>query len=38
MPDECKRQDAVNAYRAYYMGAKADIAKWKFSWKNPGMV
>lgn len=29
MPDEYKRSDPVEAYRAYYRGAKADIATWK---------
>lgn len=29
MPDEFRRDDAVEAYRAYYRGAKASIAKWK---------
>jgi hypothetical protein len=31
MPEEYKRSTAVEAYRAYYLGAKADIAKWKHS-------
>jgi len=30
MPDEYKREDAVEAYRAYYMGAKATFAKWEW--------
>lgn len=29
MPDEYKFGDAVDAYRHYYMGEKADIAVWK---------
>ena len=29
MPDEYKRADPVEAYRAYYRGAKAAIASWK---------
>jgi len=29
MPDEYKRDDCVEAYRAYYRGAKASFAKWK---------
>jgi hypothetical protein len=29
MPDEYKCDDAVQSYRAYYMGAKNDIATWK---------
>lgn len=33
MPDEYKRESAVEAYRAYYRGAKADIAKWAHSEK-----
>lgn len=28
MPEEYKRADPVEAYRAYYQGAKAGIAKW----------
>jgi len=28
MPDEFKQSDPVAAYRAYYRGAKAGIAKW----------
>jgi hypothetical protein len=28
MPDEFKRPDVVDAYRAYYKGAKASICKW----------
>lgn len=31
MPDEFRDKDAVEAYRKYYIGAKAAIAKWKFS-------
>ena len=41
MPDEYKREDAVEAYRAYYMGDKAAFAKWDWPtaqtpywWKN----
>jgi hypothetical protein len=29
MPDEYKRTDAVEAYRAYYIGDKAHLAEWK---------
>jgi hypothetical protein len=29
MPDEYKNPDAVEAYRAYYNGAKQHIASWK---------
>lgn len=29
MPDEYKVADAVQSYRNYYMGAKADFAVWK---------
>lgn len=29
MPDGYKRQNAVDAYRAYYLGEKARFAKWK---------
>ena len=32
MPEEFKRDDAVEAYRAYYMGAKSGFAKWE--WPN----
>ena len=28
MPDEYKRDDVVDAYRAYYMGEKGYFAKW----------
>ena len=28
MPDEYKHKNAVTAYRKYYVGEKADIAKW----------
>lgn len=31
MPDEYKRTDCVEAYRAYYVGGKADINKWAHS-------
>jgi hypothetical protein len=30
MPDEYKHEDAVEAYRAYYMGDKAAFAKWEW--------
>tara|TARA_R110000737_G_C14249644_1_gene426385 strand:+ start:360 stop:569 length:210 start_codon:yes stop_codon:yes gene_type:complete len=33
MPDEYKREDVVEAYRAYYMGDKAAIAEW--NWGTP---
>ena len=29
MPDEYKCNDAVEAYRNYYLGAKADFASWR---------
>jgi hypothetical protein len=29
MPDQYKSNDAVAAYRAYYIGEKKDMAKWK---------
>jgi hypothetical protein len=42
MPDQYKHEDAVVAYRQYYLGEKARFAKWKFgnvpTWfeqKNP---
>lgn len=28
MPDEFKKEDPVEGYRAYYMGAKRDFCKW----------
>jgi len=28
MPDEYRREDAVEAYRAFYRGAKARLARW----------
>ena len=33
MPQEYKRSCAVEAYRAYYMGDKAEIAEW--NWGRP---
>ncbi len=33
MPDQYKKPNAVDAYRAYYIGAKKDIAKWSYSEK-----
>ena len=30
MPDDCKSDDAVEAYRKYYKLHKADLATWKF--------
>lgn len=42
MPDQYKHQNAVIAYRQYYLGEKARFAKWKcgniplwFQEKNP---
>ena len=29
MPDEYKNEDAVKAYRSYYLGEKREFAKWK---------
>ena len=29
MPDEYKNTDAVEAYRAYYLGEKTGFAEWK---------
>lgn len=38
MPDEYKRADPVDAYRAYYIGEKSHIANWKYrdlpNWYN----
>ena len=31
MPDEYKNEDAVKAYRAYYLGEKTGFAEWKYS-------
>lgn len=31
MPDDCKHESAVEAYRKYYMNYKAGIAKWNYS-------
>lgn len=33
MPDEYKKDDAIEAYKAYYIGAKANIATWNHSQK-----
>lgn len=35
MPDEYKKEDAVAAYRGYYIGEKADLAKWNNGRKAP---
>jgi hypothetical protein len=41
MPEEYKNEDAVEAYRSYYIGAKAGFAKWEWPsakvpfWWNP---
>ena len=35
MPDEYRKKDAVEAYRAYYRGDKADIAVWSRGRKVP---
>ena len=31
MPDQYKRENAVEAYRAYYLGEKTEFAEWKYS-------
>ena len=31
MPDQYKREDAVAAYRAYYIGEKARFAQWEYT-------
>jgi len=36
MPDKYKCNDAVQAYRAYYMGDKAEIAEWNWGTPAPG--
>lgn len=41
MPDQYKNPDPVVAYRNYYMGEKANFAKWKTEvphWFRPGEV
>jgi hypothetical protein len=35
MPQEYKRSCAVEAYRAYYIGDKADIAEWDWGRLTP---
>lgn len=35
MPDQYKRPDAVEAYRAYYVGEKAKFATWKLPDRKP---
>jgi len=35
MPDECKREDAVEAYRCYYVAHKAKFAKWEPRAREP---
>ena len=35
MPDQYKRQSAVEAYQAYYIGEKAGFAKWSYPSKTP---
>jgi hypothetical protein len=41
MPDQYKKEDVVGAYRNYYKGEKASIAKWKdgcmpYWWRDEG--
>jgi len=42
MPDQYKREDAVEAYRAYYLGEKTGFAEWKNaetpSWYEEALV
>jgi hypothetical protein len=38
MPDEYKVEDTVEAYRNYYRGAKAYMAKWKNTQQPEWMV
>jgi hypothetical protein len=33
MPDHCKHEDTVVAYRQYYKLKKSDIAEWRYSLK-----
>jgi hypothetical protein len=35
MPEQYKRQNAVEAYRAYYKGEKAGFAKWRYPGTTP---
>lgn len=35
MPDDCKQEDAVEAYRLYYRKYKTKIAKWKAPAQQP---
>ena len=35
MPDEFKRENPIEGYQAYYMGAKSEIAKWKIPSTKP---
>jgi hypothetical protein len=38
MPDQYKRPDAIEAYRAYYIGEKLKFAKWEPRAKRPDWV
>ncbi|KDE60443.1 hypothetical protein EL22_22180 [Halostagnicola sp. A56] len=35
MPEEYRREDPVEAYRAYYAGEKAEWAKWRYTDRPP---
>ena len=35
MPEQYHKQDAVDAYRSYYLGEKAKFAKWKHGRQSP---
>lgn len=35
MPDEYRREDPVEAYRAYYAGEKAEWAEWQYTDRPP---
>jgi hypothetical protein len=41
MPDSCKTDDVVEAYRQYYIKEKSNFAVWKYSgtpkWYTKGM-
>ena len=38
MPDDCKDDDVVTAYRNYYIKEKSSFAVWKYSYKPKWMV
>ena len=38
MPDHCKDEDTVTAYRKYYIQEKSSFAKWNYSGKPQWMI